>query len=68
MTFQSSSDTTMNTDHQYNDLLSNTVYTIGIFPSVPGAVGNVDNTLMSSWIVQTVDNGQCVYIVTNILV
>ena len=58
LTLQNNSNATTDTEYQYSDLLPNTVYTIGIFPSAPGAVGNVDDALMSSWIVQTVDNGQ----------
>ena len=63
LTFPSNSITTMDTEYQYDNLLPNAVDIIDILPSVPGEVGNIDNTLMSSWIVQTVDNGQCVLVV-----
>ena len=59
LTLQSNDIATKDTGYQYSDLLPNTVYTINIFPSALGAVGNVSDAIMSSWIVQTVDNGQC---------
>ena len=63
LTFQSNSDATVDTEYLYSDLPPNAVYAIDILPSVPGVVGNVDNnTLTSSWIVQTAENGQ--YIMT----
>ena len=51
----------MDTNYQYNSLLPNTVYVIDIFPSLTGAIGNADDKLVSSWIVETVDNGQHIY-------
>ena len=54
------SSTTMDTaDYQYNDLQPNKVYIFNIYPFFPralGTVGNVHDGLISSWIVQTVDN------------
>ena len=57
------SNVTMDTNYQNTGLMSNTVYIINIFPFFPGTLGPVDNVndeLTSSWIVQTVDNGQCI--------
>ena len=47
----------MDTDIQYKDLQPGRIYIIDIFPSIDGAVGNVDAT-RSSWIVQTLDDGE----------
>ena len=57
------SNVTMDTNYQNTGLMSNTVYIINIFPFFPGTlepVDNVNDELTSSWIVQTVDNGQCI--------
>ena len=60
MTFQSSSNVTADTEYQYSDLPPNAVYTVDILPSVPGAVGNVGDHTLTSWIVQTTENGKYV--------
>ena len=48
----------MGTEYQYNSLLPKTVYIIDIFPSLEGAVDNAGDELVSSWIVETVNDGQ----------
>ena len=60
LTLQNNTVATIGTEYHYSDLLPNTAYIVNIFPSAPRAVGNVDDAVMSSWIVQTVDDGQCV--------
>ena len=66
LTFQTNSDATVDTEYLYRDLPPNAVYVIDILPSVPGVDDDVDNnTLTSSWIVQTAENGQ--YIISMIV-
>lgn len=62
LAFEGNTSTTTSTGYQYDNLLPNNVYIINIFPSMGKAVGNVDDGLMSSWIVQTAYDGQCVCI------
>ena len=60
------SNVTMDTNYQNTGLIPNTSYIIDIFPFFPGTLGpvnDVNDELTSSWIVQTVDNGQCIVIV-----
>ena len=57
--FQETRIDTTNTTFVYHDLQPSTVYIVNIYPNRVGSVGNVDEKLRSSWIVQTMDDGQC---------
>ena len=59
LTFHTNNTATTNTDYQYTDLLPNTVYLFNISPNTLGAIGNTD--VNSLWLVQTLENGQCVW-------